>query len=167
MSREISPDRKSLYTLGMVVSGAGFLLFLSVFVTSFLSFGDFTDFHNRMTSFGFRALGGVLLLIMGTKLRMLAAHGPAGSGLVLDPEQARRDMEPWSRMSGGMTKDALDEMGVDVPRIVDALSGGSSTADAAAETFEQRLRSLHALHKDGLLTDEEYRREKQELLDGG
>jgi hypothetical protein len=35
----------------------------------------------------------------------------------------------------------------------------------AGETLEQRLRSLHALYKHGILSEEEYRREKQEILD--
>jgi hypothetical protein len=163
MSREISPERKSLYHLGLVVTILGGLLFASTFVTFLWHFGDFTDFTGRARSMGFRAFGGMALLIVGTMIRNLAARGAAGSGLTLDPSQARRDMEPWSRMSGGMTKDALDEMGVNVPKIVDSLTGRGATS--TGETMEQRLRSLHALHKDGLLTDEEYAREKQELLD--
>jgi hypothetical protein len=168
MSREISPDRKTLYTVGMVVSIIGGLMFASTFVTFLMHFGDFTDFAGRMRSNGFRAFGGMGLLIIGTMLRTLAARGAAGSGLRLDPEGARRDLEPWARLSGGLQKDALDEMGVDVPKIVDALTGraASNSAPAAAgETLEQRLRSLHALYQDGILSEEEYRREKQELLD--
>jgi uncharacterized OB-fold protein len=29
--------------------------------------------------------------------------------MILDPEKARKDLEPYSRMTGGMVKDALDE----------------------------------------------------------
>jgi hypothetical protein len=165
MSREISPERKSLYHLGLVVSILGGLLFASVFVTFFMRFGDFTDIAGRARSEGLRAFLGMALLVIGTMIRNVAARGAAGAGLTLDPTQARRDMEPWSRMSGGMTKDALDEMGVNVPKIVDSLAGRGATS--AGETLEQRLRSLHALHKDGLLSDAEYEREKQELLDRG
>jgi hypothetical protein len=50
----------------------------------------------------------------------VAARGLAGSGVVLDPEQARKDLEPWSRMSGGMVQDALSEVEV-VTKIVDRL----------------------------------------------
>jgi len=31
---------------------------------------------------------------------------------VLDPEKAREDLEPYSRMAGGMVKDAMDEAAV-------------------------------------------------------
>jgi hypothetical protein len=163
MSREISSERKSLYRLGLIISIIGGLLFASTFVTFLMHFGDFTDFEGRARSEGFRAFGGIALLIVGTLIRNVAARGAAGSGLTLDPTQARRDMEPWSRMSGGMTKDALDEMGVNVPKIVDSLTGRAATS--TGETMEQRLRSLHALHKDGLLSREEYEREKRELLE--
>jgi hypothetical protein len=171
MSREISPDRKSLYTVGLVVSIIGGLMFASTIFSAIANFGDFTDFTGRARSMGFRAFGGMGLLVVGTMLRNLAARGAAGSGLRLDPEGARRDLEPWSRMSGGMTKDALDEMGVDVPKIVDSLTGRDASSSsnveptAAGETLEQRLRGLHALYKDGILSEEEYRREKQEILD--
>ena len=43
-------------------------------------------------------------------------RGLAGSGVVLDPEKAREDVEPWSRMAGGVVKDALDESGIQVGR---------------------------------------------------
>jgi hypothetical protein len=59
-------------------------------------------------------------------------------------------------------------MGVDVPKIASALTGALANRplDAATgETFEQRLRGLYALYKDGILSEEEYRREKQDLLD--
>lgn len=32
----------------------------------------------------------------------------AGSGVILDPEKAKEELEPFSRMAGGMVKDALD-----------------------------------------------------------
>jgi hypothetical protein len=42
----------------------------------------------------------------------IGARGLAGSGVVLDPEKARGDLEPYTRMAGGMLKDALDETGL-------------------------------------------------------
>ena len=59
------------------------------------------------------------LIAGGGAIRGLAAKGVAGSGLVLDPEKAREDLEPWSRMGGGMVKDVLDEADIKVG------SGGS------------------------------------------
>ncbi len=49
------------------------------------------------------------LLFIGGIVRSAGARGLAGSGVVLDPQKAREDLEPYSRMTGGMLKDALDE----------------------------------------------------------
>ena len=107
-----------------------------------------------------RAVGGFIMILIGSGL---ITWGVAGSMLTLDPEQARQDLEPWARMSGGLKKAELDEMGIDVTKIASALTGG---ARAESESIESRLRGLHSLHKDGILSEEEYLREKQELLDG-
>ena len=64
-------------------------------------------------SFNYTVLMGVLgmaLVIAGSVMTRVGARGAAGSGLVLDPERARRDLEPWSRMAGGVVGDAVDEM---------------------------------------------------------
>jgi RNA polymerase subunit RPABC4/transcription elongation factor Spt4 len=53
-------------------------------------------------------------------LRSVGAKGWAGSGVVLDPETARKDVEPWSRMGGGVLQDALSEVQV-VKKIEDRL----------------------------------------------
>jgi hypothetical protein len=52
---------------------------------------------------------GTALIPVGLLLRHLGARGLAGSGVILDPQQAREDLEPYSRQAGGMVKDALDE----------------------------------------------------------
>ncbi|MHC5145965.1 MAG: zinc-ribbon domain-containing protein, partial [Planctomycetota bacterium] len=57
------------------------------------------------------------LIIAGGGIRSVAARGTAGSGLVLDPEKAREDLEPWARMGGGMVKDALDEADIDLKNL--------------------------------------------------
>lgn len=166
MSLEISPQRKSLYKIGMATSAIGGLMILSTFVTFLWHFGDFSDFDAHARSDGFRAVGGMVLLIAGGFMMTLAARGPAGSGLTLDPNRAKEELEPWARMGGGLQKAALDEMGIDVPKIATALTSGLSGAGHAAEqSLEERLRGLHALYKDGILTEPEYLREKQELLD--
>jgi hypothetical protein len=160
--RQISQQRKTLYRVGQIMAILGLLSFLSVFVSAALNFGDFTDFDSQVRSMGLRAVGGIVLIIGGGVIANIAAAGPAGSGLNLDPEKAKEDLEPWARMRGGLAKASLDEMGIDVPKIAGAL------ADAPAndrQTVEERLRGLHALYKDGILTEEEYLREKKELLE--
>jgi hypothetical protein len=84
----------------------------------------------------------------------LGRAGVAGSGLKLDPQDARRDLEPWSRMTGGMLKDTLDEAGVD-------LSGQSNDMP-----FDEQLRRLDVLKRDGLVTEAEYAAAKSRILQG-
>jgi hypothetical protein len=151
----ISPQRKSLFRVGQVIAGLGVLSFLSVFVSAAFGIGG----EGTMPQ---RAVGGFIMMIGGGALCTLAIGGAAGSLLSLDPEQARKDLEPSARLSGGLQKDALDEMGVNIPHIVESLTKRTT---ASGETFADRLRGLHALYKEGILSEEEYLREKQELLD--
>ncbi len=112
--RDVSPQRKAAYYVGNAITGLGFLLFFSIFVTSALSFGDFTDFGARGSSMGLRAVVGMAMMIGGRVVAHLGAAGAAGSGFVLDPQRASRDLEPFARQQGGMLKDTLDEAGIDV-----------------------------------------------------
>ncbi len=157
--RQISPEREQLYYAGMALAAVGLLMFLSTFVTFLMHFGDFSNFNANARSDGFRAIGGMILMIVGSGLMAVGRAGAAGSGLKLDPEEARRDVEPWARMSGGVLHDTLDEAGINLNN----LTGGGSADNELP--FDEKLRRLHKLHADGLLTDEEYVREKQELLD--
>jgi hypothetical protein len=157
--RQISPERKALYYFGSVLAVGGFLMFLSVFISGALHFGDFDDFHARTQSMGLRAVGGIMMIIIGMALASIGRAGLAGSGVKLDPQQARRDVEPWSRMSGGMLRDVLDEAGIDLGhRKAAQIRDGDLP-------FDEKLRRLHQLREDGILSEEEYSREKQELLD--
>ncbi|NIA15922.1 MAG: zinc-ribbon domain-containing protein [Nitrospiraceae bacterium] len=112
MPREISGERKLAYYVGMVIMGVGLLLFFSVFASFALNFGNFDHFPGQMKSFAIRAFGGMALLMLGGVIRGIGARGLAGSGVVLDPQRARGELEPYTRMAGGMVKDALDEADV-------------------------------------------------------
>src|SRR5262245_41680506 len=103
--RAIPPERKALYYAGMALGSIGLLLFLSTFVTFIANFGNFDNFQGRVKAEGFRAFGGMFLIMAGGVLMNLGVRGWAGSGLVLDPEKARSDVEPWSRMGGGIVQD--------------------------------------------------------------
>ncbi len=109
MSHDVSDSRKTLYALGMILMALGALLFLSTFLSFAMKFGDFSNFEADAQSNIFRALGGMALIFLGGVIRGIGARGLAGSGVVLDPKQARKDLEPYSRMAGGMVKDALEE----------------------------------------------------------
>jgi hypothetical protein len=109
MSQRISEERQVTYYIGTGLMIVGGLMFASTFLTFAMHFGDFSNFEGNAKSDMFRAFGGMALLIIGGIIRGIGARGLAGSGVVLDPEQARQDLEPFSRMAGGMVKDALDE----------------------------------------------------------
>jgi len=129
MRDRISPERQSLYYLGMGISLVGVLLFLSNFFIGFSGhtsrFPDFptgggfpghSDFGSEFDSFGrgmmIRGIGGMILIAVGQFISRIGSHGLAGSGVVLDPKRARKDLEPYSRMKGGMLGDAVDESGL-------------------------------------------------------
>ena len=151
-NQQVSDSRKLLYYGGMVVTGLGVLIFVSIF---FRSHEDvFADVEGAQRSMVVRGICGMALLVAGGFMRSVGAKGLAGSGVVLDPEKARRDVEPWSRAGGGMLRDALDETGLDIGRKTDE-SGD----------FDDKLRKLHQLRQDGILTEEEYQKEKSDILD--
>jgi hypothetical protein len=119
-----------------------------------MSFGDFTNFHERGRSMAVRSVVGMGMIIVGGGLMAVGRAGLAGSGMMLDPERSRRDVEPWSRATGGMISDALDEAGIKL---------GGSGGDAEMP-FDEKLRRLHKLYEDGILSEEEYQREKADIL---
>jgi len=111
-NKQIPPERKALYYGGMALTGIGFLLFISVFFTGAANFGNFDNLEGRAQSEMFRAIIGMVLMMAGGIMMNIGAKGWAGSGVVLDPEKARKDVEPWSRMGGGVVQDALSEVDV-------------------------------------------------------
>jgi hypothetical protein len=112
VSREIPPERQFAYYLGAVIMVIGGLVFVSTFFTGFSHPPDFGDMQHGMQSTMTTALVGMGLLVLGGIIRGIGARGLAGSGVVLDPEKAREELEPYSRMAGGMVKDALDQADV-------------------------------------------------------
>lgn len=112
MTRQISKDRKSAYYLGTGLMILGGILLAAVFVTAAVNFGNFSNINSTVKFMSFLFLGGMALMIIGVIVRGIGARGLAGSGVVLDPERARQELEPYSRMAGGMVKDALAEANV-------------------------------------------------------
>lgn len=109
--RQIPDQRKALYYLGNVLRLIGLLMFCSVFVMGCVNFGNFDNFEGQAKNSMGLALGGMAVAVVGSVLASLGQRGLAGSGVLLDPERQRKDLEPWSRMAGGMVEDALDEAG--------------------------------------------------------
>lgn len=116
MAKHISEGRKIAYYIGTGLMVLGGILFVSTFVTFAMHFGDFSNFASNAKSEMLRAFGGMAFLIVGGIIRGIGAQGLAGSGVVLDPDKARQDLEPYSRMAGGMVKDALEEADVNLGR---------------------------------------------------
>jgi hypothetical protein len=153
--RQIPPERKAIFYVGRAVSVLGILSFLSTFLSFAAHFGDFTNFEQRASSMMLRAVIGMVMMIAGGLLSGVGKAGLAGSGIILDTEQARRDVEPWSRMAGGVLKDAMDEAGI---------RGGSKLTDETL-TFDERLRRLKQLRDDGLVSEQEYESTKKKILE--
>lgn len=124
---EIPAERKLLFYGGYVLIGLGLMLFLSGPLgcsgeetarmpnpgePGFWSHAQdqHQQFKDRMDSETNRALFGMGLIVAGSLMQSIGRKGLAGSGVVLDPEQERADMRPWSRMKGGMVNDALSEV---------------------------------------------------------
>lgn len=152
--RQLSSNRKALHYLGLGLIVIGFLTFGSVFVSGALHFGDFSNFEEQSRSMMMRGIVGMGLIIAGGVIAAVGRAGAAGSGIVPDPEQARSDLEPWSRMTGGVVKDALDEAGI---------LTGENKPDALS--FDEQLRRLHKLHQDGILSAAEYENKKKQILE--
>jgi ribosomal protein L40E len=60
--------------------------------------------------------------------------------------KSRDDPEPWNRMAGGMTNDALSEIGI-VKAVKKALTQGSSEPEQR-EVIKVRCRSCQALNEE-------------------
>jgi hypothetical protein len=147
--KTIPPERQMAYYLGLGMMVIGFLLFFSVFITSCQHFGDqsphdFGRFASNAKSSMFRALAGMGLIIAGGIVRGIGARGLAGSGVVLDPEQARKDIEPWNRMAGGMAGDALSE----VPLVQKLERKLDEKPAAPAERVKVRCQKCRALNDE-------------------
>ena len=112
MTKQISEERKTAYYAGMGMMILGGILFASTFLTFMMHFGDFSNFESNAKSGMFRAFGGMALIFLGGIIRGIGARGLSGSGIVLDAEKAKEELEPYSRMAGGMIKDALSEADV-------------------------------------------------------
>ena len=176
MARKISPERRTLYYFGMALSVVGFILFVTgpfsgcnqrspgvsvtkdgrVTVESIGHWGDI-GWGKSTGPNVVQIVCGFVMFGAGTFLMTLARKGPAGTGLILDPDRERKDMEPWSRMKGGMLEDALDEAGVDLARKADS--------DDADLPFDEKLRRLEVLKRDGLLSESEYQVARRRILD--
>jgi len=101
---EISSQRKGLYYTGLVLVVIGIMMFMSTFVLSMMNPFGGNPFIN--------AVIGMIMIMIGNVLMAVGRRGLAGSGIILDPNQAREDLKPYSKQAGGMINDALEEVDV-------------------------------------------------------
>jgi hypothetical protein len=141
--RDLSEGRKATYYVGNALSVLGLLLFLSVFVSFAMHFGDFSNFEGNARSGMFRAISGIVLIGAGQAIARMGRSGMAGSGVLLDPQRSRRDLEPWNRAQGGMVADALDE----IPAVKNLTQSGGAPP-SAAPVVKVRCRQCGTLNEE-------------------
>ena len=115
-NRSISPERRTLYQIGLllqIAAGIGILVCFIGFVTAGKAAVDSMGRQGNPVSWWIGIPICIGLGVVGGIMRSVGARGVAGSGLVLDPERARDDLEPWARTGGGLLGDVLDEAGID------------------------------------------------------
>lgn len=107
MADKISNGRKITYYIGLGLIIIGVLLFMSTF---FIGFEP--SFFFGSPPFAENPVIGMILFIIGAVLMNIGARGPAGSGILLDPEKAREDLKPYNKAKGEMINDTLDNIDV-------------------------------------------------------
>jgi hypothetical protein len=150
--RTLPPERLVAFYFGMALTGIGILLFLSDFFGFMARFGDFSDFESRSRAGMMRTILGMICIAVGQLMMRFGRSGLAGSGMILDPQRTREELEPWSRMSGGILKDTLDEAGID-------LAGSRSGLP-----FDEQLRRLEMLKREGLVSESEFLEARTKIL---
>lgn len=100
----ISVERQMLFYVGRGMTIVGIILFLSTFF-SFMNPASLS-----MGSFMARPVIGIILIASGQFVSQIGARGAAGSGMILNPDQAQEDLKPWTTMAGGMLNDAVSQV---------------------------------------------------------
>lgn len=128
---KLSKKRKITYYIGKGMMVLGFIIFFSQFFT--FSFG---------VPFIFAPIG-MLFMIAGTFISNIGAKGLAGSGLKLDPDEAREDLKPFNEARGKMINDIVS--GIDA---VDSITKSQQSGQAPREVIKIRCRSCNCLNDE-------------------
>ena len=111
----IPAPRRAIHAIGTVMLAFGLLGILVCFIGFAFAGHEAVDSFGRSGSpvaFWVGALVCMVLAAGGKALRTIGARGAAGSGLVLDPEQAHEDLAPWAQTGGKLVKDAIESSGI-------------------------------------------------------
>ena len=105
---KLSNERKVTYYIGMGLMIIGFILFISVFF-QFASFSNDPFTMSKPPSF-MNPIIGIILIAIGGIVSNIGAKGAAGSGMILDPDQAREDLKPFNEAKGQMLNDVISNI---------------------------------------------------------
>ena len=92
-SDDFSPQRRLLYYSGMVLSGIGLFLILSIFVTAAMSIRAAE--RPSFAMFMLRGVGGMVLMIVGGIVRGIGERGQDESVAARGPKAMREDLDPF------------------------------------------------------------------------
>ena len=103
----IPENRRTAYNIGTALTVLGIIIIVGSFATLLVGFGEMSLMQGPPGGFLWFFIG-MLLTVAGAVLRNIAARGLAGSGVLLNPEQAREDLKPFTHAIGGALKDASE-----------------------------------------------------------
>lgn len=132
---KISKERKITYYIGKGLMVLGVILFLSFFVFFGVSMND--PFGNPPPFLN--AVFGMILMIIGSVVAGIGEKGLAGSGLKLDPEEAREDLKPFNEAKGKMINDVISNI-----EVIDNISKSQQTK----EIIKIRCKTCNSLNDE-------------------
>jgi hypothetical protein len=141
---QISEERKMMYYGGMALVAIGLILFMSNFLLPFTGGMDPFTGEESIGGMAFRSIGGMVLIMIGNGLMAVGKKGAAGAGLILDPDQARKDVEPWSKMAGGVINDVASE--IDLSEVLS--KGKGTTHEQVKEIIKIKCQNCSALNDE-------------------
>lgn len=148
--KKISKERQITYYIGNGITVIGVLTFFSFFLrmASLFGGGMHSPFFGgaAMPSFGAPIIGMVLIFI-GQFVANIGRSGLAGSGVVLDPEQAREDLQPFNVAKGQMLNDTLGEIDV-LQNLASGLAHNSNDKGNNGPTIKVRCTACKALNDE-------------------
>lgn len=150
---QISSRRKLVFYAGRLITLVGLVFLLSIFFVgpfllrtpsaTELGGNGLTEVGRKTVDVILRGLIGFFLIPIGIAIASFAKAGIAGSGMVLDPDQAREDVRPWSEMEGKILDDKLSQVG-----IVKAMEKSLNAGQGAKEVVMVRCRACQALNDE-------------------
>jgi hypothetical protein len=145
---QISESRKNTYYLGMGMAGIGLVLFFVPFLGVACALMSGPSDPSEIVGPAF-AIGifGFILVFAGSIVMGIGRRGAAGSGLILDPDKAREDLKPWSKMAGGMLDDTLSEV-KPVQKVVEHLTEEHAAPHEPPQAIKVRCRECHSLNDE-------------------